>query len=72
MTFKACSIRRAFHTTADQITLELFGPHRAVLRQLIDTDVPAIEGEPERLGALHTARDELSCMGVILSRPCAA
>jgi hypothetical protein len=44
------------HEQQYQIALDLFGPQRAALRQLVDTDLPAIERELERLGAPYTPR----------------
>jgi len=44
------------HEQQYQIALELFGPQRTALRQLVDTDLPAIERELERLGAPYTPR----------------
>jgi hypothetical protein len=46
----------ATHERQYQIALELFGPQRTALRQLVDTDLPAIERELERLGAPYTPR----------------
>jgi hypothetical protein len=46
------------HEQQYQIALELFGPQRVALRQLVDTDVPAIERELERLGAPYTPRGQ--------------
>src|SRR5262249_9517337 len=45
------------HAHQYQIALELFGPQRAALGQLVDTDLPAIERELERLGAPYTPRE---------------
>ena len=42
------------HEQQFQIASELFGAQRAALRQLVETDVPAIERELERLGAPYT------------------
>jgi photosystem II stability/assembly factor-like uncharacterized protein len=47
----------ATHEQQYQIAVELFGPQRAALKQLVDTDIPAIERELERLGAPYTSRD---------------
>jgi photosystem II stability/assembly factor-like uncharacterized protein len=44
----------ATHEHQYQIAVELFGPQRTALRQLVDTDLPAIERELERLGAPYT------------------
>src|SRR3954471_12275656 len=44
------------HEQQYQIALELFGPQRAALRQVVDTDLPAIERELERLGAPYAPR----------------
>ncbi|HMF95748.1 MAG TPA: hypothetical protein VKE96_15715, partial [Vicinamibacterales bacterium] len=45
------------HEHQYQIALELFGPQRTALRQIIDTELPAIERELERLGAPYTPRE---------------
>jgi photosystem II stability/assembly factor-like uncharacterized protein len=44
------------HEQQYQIALELFGPQRAALRQIVDTDLPALERELERLGAPYAPR----------------
>ncbi len=44
----------ATHEQQYQITLDLFGVQRAALRQLVESDVPAIERELDRLGAPYT------------------
>jgi hypothetical protein len=44
------------HEQQDQIAVELFGPQRSALRQLVDSDLPPIERELERLGAPYTLR----------------
>jgi photosystem II stability/assembly factor-like uncharacterized protein len=44
------------HERQYQIALELFGPQRAALRQIADTDLPAIQREIERLGGPYTPR----------------
>ena len=44
------------HEQQYQIAVELFGPERTALRQLVDTDLPAIERALERLGAPYTPR----------------
>src|SRR5207245_2635754 len=44
------------HEQQYQIAVDLFGPQRSALRQLVDTDLPAIERELERLGAPSTPR----------------
>jgi photosystem II stability/assembly factor-like uncharacterized protein len=44
------------HEQQYQIALDLFGPERSALRQLVDTDLPAIERELERLGAPYPGR----------------
>ncbi len=44
----------ATHEQQYPITLDLFGVQRAALRQLVETDVPAIERELDKLGAPYT------------------
>jgi hypothetical protein len=46
----------ATHEQQYQIALELFAPQRTALRQIVDTDLPAIERELERLGAPYAPR----------------
>ena len=44
------------HERQYQIALELFAPQRSALRQVVDTDLPGIERELERLGAPYAPR----------------
>ena len=44
------------HEQQYQIALELFAPQRAALRQIVDTDLPAMERELERLGTPYVPR----------------
>ena len=46
----------ATHQQQYQIALELFTVQRDALRTLLDTDLPAVEKELERLGAPYTRR----------------
>ena len=65
----------ATHEQQYQIAMELFAPERAALRQLVDTDVPAIERELDRLGAPYTPgripRDSAALFSSTLARPAA-
>jgi photosystem II stability/assembly factor-like uncharacterized protein len=47
----------ATHEQQYQIALDLFGPQRSALKQLVDTDIPGVERELERFGAPYTPRD---------------
>jgi hypothetical protein len=42
------------HEQQYQIASELFGAQRVLLRTLLETDIPAVERELERLGAPYT------------------
>ena len=46
----------ATHEQQYQIAGELFAPQRTALRQIVDTDLPAVERELERLGAPYLPR----------------
>src|SRR5438093_2603262 len=65
----------ATHEQQYQIAMELFAPERAALRQLVDTDVPAIERELDRLGAPYTPgripRDSAALFSSTLARAAA-
>jgi hypothetical protein len=53
---RSLSRQTTTHERQYQIAVELFGPQRTALRQLVDTDLPAVERELERLGAPYTPR----------------